>query len=284
MNEILFFLTVIIFAGYFFGDILMKRKDKKDFICRFFGIENEIQQIKDNKTNEQLPYTRLSKIYDFAICDAFETHCLSKKDDEKLIDFLYAKFSNICNLVITLVDFQNRKFSGEYISNNLVVKEIKNVRMLINTIAIRELGGDLAQKNKISNNKNYDDVRINVLKILNDKTKNDKINRIISAYEKFLSRSIRITIEEYLSFYPNKGQATRYDFKYYIEKNMLHEAIIELSKKGKELEVVAHVMSNVTDFEMKRITLQYSNEEENIERSKLVRSLIKLNKKINETN
>ena len=296
---IIILLLMVTFSSYLIVSIQMKRKASQQIkaaetqsAAKFLDIDNkfniiikaqkqskqQIDNITTEKKNDSAPYDRLSKVYDFNIQLAIDEGLIDKKTDEKFLEFLYAKFSTTCTLSGTMISFCNNKFKGVNITNAHILSELKQARSKIINSCIALIGSDFAVLNTTANNDLVTKMQTSILTIINDKSRNDKINRILTTAEKFLADTINISIQEYNKFKPNTDTG---NFLNLFQENELFAAAIELAKSGKQNKLTQSIIGQINAFETTEAQNQLSHEEKTLQENKLRKTLFSIYEKIN---
>lgn len=218
----IFVFSILVFfaiLAYFFVSIRMKvlakkeNKEDNELINNELrllksdvnDLKNSVKNIEINDNNIDLAYTELSKIYDISIQYGEDLI----HNDTKLIKFLFERFTIIVKVTNYLIETHKRQIKGFDFSKDVVINEIELAHQDIIASCIKNLGKEFSTINSNANAEILAHTKLDVLKILSDKKRNSKVNRLIENISILISKSIRNTIYEYRKFKPlNTAQST----------------------------------------------------------------------------
>ena len=288
----------LLFSLYFFISLRMKIKHKRENKINNAITTKQVeiiakghQELKKSFNNfkenvntsleaNKLPYSELSKIYDF---EYYYSKSLIN-NNKCLINFLYGNFTTIRKIAEYLIDVHKRYLCGEKISEDLVCSEIDNLQAKNIHYCKKYLGDDISDIIETNGINIFNYAKIDYLKILKDKTRNAKTNRIVEKSGKILIESMRFAISEFNDFNPddkketqNKKPQKTTDFKVDIMSdiadNKTKDALDKLMKlniqDNKQTEQIALFYSQYTALFDDSITNSVPKDKLDIDRNKL---------------
>jgi len=289
MIELYALIAVILLFAYFMFKIFYVRKKLKiqevsyrELYCYYEEISaqllvllKEFQEQKKRQAKEQSQKTR---IYD-ALTNAYDiqTTYYSVKKGE-LSQFLYSKLKAVNEITEYLC-------SLDYFNVNIkdVMKRFDYLRGEI-FIHAQSITQKYAETNKRNNEELFIQLHLEIVQILQDNTHNSKAERILSKIQIAVGVSTKISIETYFDItgrVRDKYKNSISSFESLIRNGELNEAAIILLRTGERKNEVLQLMSQINDMEISEINQSRTPENARIEKTRLIKSLQKLNDLIN---
>jgi hypothetical protein len=224
----------------------------------FKGILREVlksvNRLTNNSLNASLPYTKLSAVYDTTISHLNVT-------EENLIVFLFDKLTSFVAIVKYCIAIHENIISGEAFNLQIFNKKFERLRGDLFFSCKTNINDTFAEINKDANETIFNEAKSKLLKILTDKKKNDKVQRIMEVAERLLESSLNTSISEYRKHFKKKDidnqphiSKVNFDlFQHFIVENKLGEAGIELLKSGEETSTVLMILNQIYDYEKKML-------------------------------